>query len=151
MFVRPWVHFVSRSICQKSANLWQSIIGRILNSNLINNVKICHPSNCDDLVLRTQKVASGPPLPCGCNLVERKHKKSSAFKRIRQRNPNEPSTSLVYAGLLERSPLHWLISQISSRQAFSLGGFISITINSVWNAHRNRVRKEWRKLQQYDK
>ena len=70
--VRASVHFVSRSICQKSANLWQSIIGRILDSNLIYNVKIRHPSTCDDLVLRTQKVALGPPLPCGCNLVIRR-------------------------------------------------------------------------------
>ena len=72
MSVSVSVRIVSRSICQKSANLWQSIIGRILNSNLIYNIKIRHPSNCDDLVLRTQKVASGPPLPCGCNLVKEK-------------------------------------------------------------------------------
>ena len=79
MFVRPYgspsvrpclCHaFLSRSIFEKSANLWQ-VIGRILDSNLIYNVKIRHPWICDDLVLRTQKVALGPPLPCGCNLVQ---------------------------------------------------------------------------------
>ena len=60
--------FLSRSIFEKSANLWQ-VIDRILDSNLIYYAKIRHPWICDDLVLRTQKVALGPPLPCGCNLV----------------------------------------------------------------------------------
>ena len=78
MFVRPYVRRLRRlRPCPdcvtldlpEISKLWQSIIGRILDSNLIYNIKIRHSSNCDDLVLRTQKVALGPPLPCGCNLV----------------------------------------------------------------------------------
>ena len=63
----PYILCHARSA--RNQQICGKVIGRILNSNLVYNVKIRHPSTCDDLVLRTQKVALGPPLPCGCNLV----------------------------------------------------------------------------------
>ena len=104
MFVRPYVSPSVRPCLRVSVfcharsarnqQICGKVIGRILDSNLVYNVKIRHLWICDDLVLRTQKVASGPPLPCGCNLVKVEKIREKKRRDFGQNHIQSPHTKM---------------------------------------------------------
>ena len=77
MFVRPRESRFSVTLDVRNLLKNLQIAGKILLIiawiQFISYVIISHSSTCDDLALRTQRVTSGPPLPCGCNLVKNSH------------------------------------------------------------------------------